>query len=194
MRSLCLFLSLLSSAAFACQCDSLKKMSKEESAQYELIFRGTVDSVSACKTSAIAYFRVEELYKGYSPVRNTILFDCSSPCLMEFSKGQEWIIYSTVSARGVPEVKLCSHSRKRFAKAEEDYYTVNSGMTYDEEAALLKSELSLHTLLDRGETIKDTSVYDHRNTQPSPYTKIVLLLVSAVVLVLLYYLFNKYFR
>lgn len=191
MRLLLLSFLFLGSAAFACDCPPIQKIDKKGSEQYDVIFRGTVDSVSGCKGKATVYFHILDLFKGVVTERFKFQYECESSCQMSFEKGEEWIIYSVAAPEGKLEIELCSHSRKLMAG--DDYYAVTSGQSYSDELASLKKFLGNKRIREEGDETNQGQ-YDHQNIQPSGYTKLWLLGISLVVFMLFYYLFHKYFR
>ncbi len=191
MRLLILSFLLLGSPTFACDCPPIKKIDREGCEQYDVIFRGTVDSVSTCKDKATAYFHILDLYKGQLTEHFKFQYECESSCQMSFSKGEEWIIYSVSAREGKLQIELCSHSRKLMTG--DDYYAVTSGQSYADEMASLKRILGNKRIREEGDETNQGQ-YDHQNIHPDGYTKLWLLGVSLVVLLIFYYLFNKYFR
>jgi len=194
MRLLLFSLLLLCQFSYACDCPVLSKIDKEGTTEYDIIFTGRVDSVTPCDGHAMAFFHIEQLYKGGLYAKPAIAFDCASNCLMNFEKGEQWIIYANVTNRGKIMVNICGHSRKYFAAKEKDYYAHSSGQSFEEENDFLKSALGIKAVKPDVEENKNPGLYEHENIQPSAYWKLWLLLISTVVFLLFYYLFNKYFK
>ena len=114
MKKLLLSYFLLTAClSFACECPPLAPVSLTNAQGYDVLFYGSVDSVSACdpKGKAIAYFTITELYKGNVVKYVPLNFDCASECLMSFAKGEQWLVYAKYEKfdflKG-PLLQLCS--------------------------------------------------------------------------------------
>lgn len=75
-----------------------------------------------------------------------------------------------------------------FRNDKEDYYLVLYGNDYDDELAFLRKNLGTHRLL------KDMQVSESRNEKPGVMQSAIILISSLLVLILFYYLFNRFFR
>ena len=179
--------------AMACKCRSLPPINKEEAKQYDVIFYGKVDSVGTCneKGIAIAYFTIEELYKGSSKQKTQINFDCTSDCLMSFAKGDEWLIYGKYQRFDQISVSLCDHNRKKARAGEQDFYETALQRTFDQEKDFLKTELGTHLFLQDEKWNKEQEELKPRNEQPSGMSKIYLLLSSFGVMIIIYIITRK---
>jgi hypothetical protein len=146
-KNILLLFFLISKITFACECPPIQPISEALFKNYDVIFEGKVDSVSTCKTqgTSAAYFSINELYKGEVEQHFKIEFDCASPCMMSFSKADEWLIYSTYKRFDLMVVSLCSHSRKLFADASQDYYQLSAQRRFEEEKQFLKTTLGTHS-------------------------------------------------
>jgi hypothetical protein len=83
----------------------------------------------------------------------------------------------------------CSRSRKYFKNEKEDYYTVNYGNGYFEEAEFLRNTLGLHR------TLSDRPISQQgRNLRPDKQQMIIIALSSMAAIVIFYWLFRKFFR
>lgn len=173
----------------ACQCP-LTTLSIEECNKYEIIFRGKVLEVKNCNNNfGEAVFQLDELYKGNATKQFTVLFECGVACAMNFLPGEEWIIYSNYKQIGNVKMDWCSRSRKFFKVSKQDFYTTTYGNDYDEEVAFLRKSLGLHrvmTVVKNGE--------ENRNIRPDSNQMIITLVCSLLVLILFYWLFNKFFK
>jgi hypothetical protein len=189
-RSICFVLSIIMlDAAKACQCPSTS-LSIVESNKYEIIFKGKVSSVKACSDKkGEAVFLIEELYKGNTGPQFKVLFSCKDECSRAFQKGEEWIIYARYKQMDNALMDWCSRSRKYFKIDKEDYYTAIYGNDYEDELKFLKENLGVHRLLD-----DNFSKAEGRNIIPGTTQMVVILIVSLLVIILFYGLFNKYFR
>jgi hypothetical protein len=177
-------------AANACQCPP-SSLSVEEAGKYEIIFKGKIISVTPCGNKfGEAVFEIDELYKGNSAKRFSVLFECNTDCAMEFLAGDEWIIYSRYKQVGSALMDWCSRSRKLFSNEKEDFYAVNYGNDYDDELKFLREKLGLHRLLP-GPAVNEKG---ERNLIPSTNQTILLFVGSLLCIVLFYWLFNRFFK
>jgi hypothetical protein len=184
------FFILHSTFLIPCQCP-FTSLSLSECDKYELIFRGRVFSVEACeREKGKALFEILELYKGNTTSKLEIVFDCNVPCAQTFNAGEEWIIYTRYRQVNNAKMDWCSRSRKYFKNEKLDFYTVTYGNNYDEELSFLRSKLGTHKLAKDNEP----KLMEERNQLPDNSQKIIFLLVSLAVIVLFYYLFNKFFK
>jgi hypothetical protein len=141
MKKICiLFFSFLSFLGNACECPALEAISKNAFEKYDVIFYGKIDSIIPCSNSGIgtAFFSVINLYKGVAEQHVSVDYDCTSSCMMSFSKNEEWIIYCVYQRFDLLTVDLCSHSRKKISDGSEDFYLVASGKSFEEENEFLK--------------------------------------------------------
>ena len=193
-KCLLLFLIFLSSSSFACECSQLVPISMDLCQNYDVVFYGRIDSVSICDNKserAIAYFTIEELYKGEVKKHVKINFDCSSECMMSFAGEEEWIIYAKYTKFDHLVVSICEHSRKKFAKGVEDLYFLDSKRTFDEELKFLKSTLGIQATTEPIVINNAETGTGRHNTQPTGWGKVILLLVSLVVMIVVYILTRK---
>lgn len=191
------FLSLLflisSSYLFSCECPALQPISKVLCKNYNVIFYGKVDSVSACdsKGMSIAYFTIKELYKGTVSQNIKVNFDCASECLMSFTKGEQWIVYGTYPKFDMLTVKLCEHSRKYFDNEKDDFYFPASNRTFEEEKQFLKNELGIQPFIVQNDLNEQQKIFKPHNDQPSDWTKLWLLLTSLGTMAIILYFTRK---
>ncbi len=183
-----LLLTLLSQITDACECPPIKPISKESGNNYDVIFFGKIDSVSSCpvKGNAIAYFTVSQLYKGRIQQHLKINFDCSTPCMMSFSKDEEWLIYSTFKRFDEMNVTLCGHSRKFFGDVSKDFYQTNAQRTFEEEKFFLKETFGIQTFPQNTASNKQQQDSNPQNEQPSGIIKLILILISFTVMAIVY--------
>jgi hypothetical protein len=175
-------------AGKCCECP-LSVLSMEEAEKYEVIFRGTIVSVKDCGSRfGEAMFRVDELYKGNATREFKILFECGVPCQQAFNRGDEWIIYSRYKQLDNALMDWCSRSRKYFRNEKEDFYKVNYGNDYFEELRFLRSNLGLHR------TLSERPQVTGRNQIPGIRGSVIIILCSVGVILLFYWVFNRYFR
>ncbi len=136
-----------------------------------------------------AIFDVEELYKGKALKSFKVLFDQNEECAQTLTAGQEWIIYGRYKQIDNIQMDWCSRSRKHFALNAEDFYTVTYGNDYDDELKFLRQNLGVHRVLAGSEYNTGG-----RNTLPTLTQSILILISSVLVLLLFYYLFNRFFK
>ena len=116
-----------------------------------------------------------------------MLFECNSTCYQKFNVGDEWIIYSRYKQVNNCKLDWCSRSRKFFKSDKEDFYTLTYGNDYDDELKFLRKKLGLHRFL-----IEAKIETGNRNTIPNVNQTIIILLCSITVIVLFYFIFNKW--
>lgn len=184
---------LLTKVTFACECPPIKPISKDLFNTYDAIFTGQVDSVSACSTDgkSKAYFFINELYKGNLNQHLEVVFECSSECMMSFSKEEEWLMYATYSRFDMLVVNLCGHSRKFFNDPSQDYYQMAAQRSFEEEKQFLKTTLGVHSAVQNDELSQQQSDFKSRNEQPSGSNKLLLLLISFSVMAIVYFVTRK---
>ncbi|MES2679865.1 MAG: hypothetical protein V4635_08275 [Bacteroidota bacterium] len=176
-------------SALACQCPP-SSLSIEECDKYEIIFKGRILSVAPCGDKfGEAIFEIDELYKGNSAKKFTVLFECNTECYQQFMAGEEWIIYSRYKQVNNAKMDWCSRSRKFFNNLGEDFYAVNYGNDYDDEVKFLRDHLGRHRFMP--DSAKDAG---DRNTLPDTNQTILLFVCSLLAIILFYWLFNKYFK
>ncbi|HEY0029639.1 MAG TPA: hypothetical protein VGC65_02685 [Bacteroidia bacterium] len=190
-KSILFFLLVFSNVVFACDCAPLKGVSKESTGEYDVVFYGVIDSVSACKGTSVAYFSINELYKGTLEKQVKIKFDCASSCQMSLAKGEEWLIYAIYEKFDVLKIDFCGHSRKRITDDLQDIYMMAERNTFEKEKELLTTMLGLHHFISGNDLNKQHNEMGPRNAQPSGWGKLVLLLVSLSVMGGVYYFTRK---
>lgn len=191
-NSIIILLLLCSKVLCACECPTFNPITKETCTHYDAIFSGRVDSVSICKSGiSIAYFTINQLYKGVAQQHVEVNFDCSSACLMSFESSQEWLMYTTYKKFDLLVVDLCGHSRKFFNESSEDIYQLTAQRTFTEEKDFLKTTLGLHPFAQNNELIQQPGSMEPRNEQPSGNSKLVLLFISFAVMAIVYFVTRK---
>ncbi len=173
---------------FACQCP-VTELSEKELNKYDLIFKGTIQSVKLNKEKSEALFLIEELYKGNAAASFKIYFNDLDNCKLELRAGDEWIIYTNYHQVDNAKLDFCSRSRKFFKVAKEDFFAVTTGISYEEELRFLQTTLGLHKLL------KDNpNKVENRNIIPSSNQFIVIIICSILGVLLIYVIVNKLFK
>jgi hypothetical protein len=193
-----IFLSfiLFSNILLACDCPQLEPISNDLCKKYDVIFYGTVDSVIPCRTEGIGtvYFTVTSLYKGGVEQHVSVDYDCTSACLMSFSKNEEWIIYAVFQHFDLVTVDLCSHSRKKISDGSADYYQVASQRTFEQENEFLKATLGTQPYAAHNQINDKQKEMGPHNEQPSAMGKLWLLIVSLGAMIIVYIVSKKYFK
>lgn len=173
----------------ACECP-LSSLSKAECNKYEIIFKGKVLSVKDCDNKfGEALFELDELYKGNATKQFKVLFECSKQCGTRFNVGEEWVIYSRYKQLENALMDWCSRSRKYFKIDKQDFYKDSYGNDYYDEVKFLRDSLGLHRLLSDNPTRTEG-----RNARPGTTQFAIILICSLAVLILFYYLFNRFFK
>jgi hypothetical protein len=193
MKKYLFFILLLRSVVLmACECPPLAPISKELASDYDIVFMGKVDSVSAAANGiSSAYFTVEEFYKGHAGKHIIVDFDAVSACMMSFAKNEHWIIYATYQRFDVISVKLCSHSRKQVNASEQDFYATAAQRTFEQESEFLKTAFGVQPFIEKEAWNKEQQDLKPRNEQPSGMSKMVLVLISFGAMILIYILTRK---
>src|SRR5687767_1383713 len=128
----------------ACNCkEALKKISKEQTDQYDVVFHGYIKKLIHQDKDDYAEFVVSTPYKGLVPRDIKIYYDSRTSCQMPFFPGDEWLIYAKKdSANKRWTVNYCERSRKYPEGDEMDDYTVFTGNTLQEELNFLEINYS----------------------------------------------------
>lgn len=180
---------ITTSKSIACECP-LSNLSIEECNKYEIIFKGKVVLVKDCNNNfGEATFEISELYKGNVTKNFKVLFECGLPCSARFNVGDEWIIYTHYKQVEKAMMDWCSRSRKYFRFAQEDFYTATYGNDYADELRFLQTNLGQHRFLS-----DNLNRSEERNKLPTTNDMIWILIASLSVIILFYYLFNKFFK
>jgi hypothetical protein len=197
MKKLILLFFLL--AAFfsnACECPPVEPISKKSAEVYDVIFYGKVDSIIPCGTTGIgtAYFTIINLYKGAAEQHVSVDYDCTSACMMSFSKNDEWIVYAIYQRFNLMTVDICSHSRKRITDSSQDFYQIASHRSFEEENNFLKTTLGIQSYSSHNELNNQQKDLKPHNDQPSAIDKLWLLLISCAAMIIIYIVSKKYFK
>ncbi|MDQ3046104.1 MAG: hypothetical protein M3R27_01050 [Bacteroidota bacterium] len=183
---------LLAEISMACQCLPLPVISKEIAKEYDVIFSGSIDSVTACnKGIATAHFSIRELYKGVVMQEVKVNFDCVSSCMMSFAKGEEWIMYCVYERFDRLNVKFCSHSRKNYNHSDAAIQAGTDQKPFDEEMTFLKSEFGIQPFKENEDINTQQTEMRPHNEQPSGMSKLWLLLISFGAMLIVYFVAKK---
>ena len=188
--------------AQACNCkDQLKKISKEQTDQYNVVFHGYIKQLIHQDTDDYAEFVVSTPYKGLVPRDIKIYYDSRTSCQMPFFPGDEWLIYAKKdSANKRWTVNYCERSRKYPEGDEMDNYTVYSGNTLQEELDFLEINYSNGQIVGEDTLTqieeKDIKVIDARreDNYGTPKQKIILLICSLAGMIIVYLIIRKFLK
>lgn len=189
MKSLLfIVLLLLFKNVFSCSCPELGVLSKKESEKYDVIFEGSVDSIRPCIGNSVAVISVTSLFKGQlADVLQKIYFDCSSSCMMNFQVGDKWLIYGKYKKYGQLFVELCGHSRPFIAK--NDFNDALHRSTYEMQRQTLTSIYGFRVLSENSNKQDDIK---RDLIKPKGYASMLMILVSAIAMLLIYYLLKRF--
>jgi hypothetical protein len=195
-KAIFLFTILISNAILACECPPVNAITKELCKQYDVIFSGRVDSIIPCSTKGIgtAFFTITELYKGSVEQHVAVDYDCTSDCLMSFSKCDEWIVYAAFSRFNQVIVNICSNTRKKVTGSAQDFYSLQTGQSYEQETAFLKTVLGTKAFAIHNQLNDQQVEMRPHNDQPTGWNKLWLLLTSFGAMAIVYIVSKKYFK
>ena len=177
---------------YSCECPSIIKISPESIKQYDVIFRGRVDSVLSKGNKDNVWFTIQESFKGTLNKSTAVYYDNSTSCQMKMDKGDEWLIYAEYANFGKIEVNVCSRSRKYFAEEANDFYIANNGMPYADELLFLKTNIGVSPLAENDPT---KAIQIQRELiHPSQTQMLYWLLASLVGFFVIYFLFKKFVK
>lgn len=179
---------IIAKQIIACQCP-LSKLDEVELNRYELIFRGKLQTIKLNERKSEAVFEISDLFKGNATKQFIVMFDDTDPCKLDLRVGDEWLIYSNYVQIDRVKLDYCSRSRRFFKNIKEDYFSEITGLSYDEEYKYLTEKLGFHKLLKQNE-----NQVKNRNIIPNQMQFMITIIVSLVVMVLFYWLFNKFFK
>ncbi len=137
----------------------------------------------------MAKFSVSQLFKGSCAKEVTIYFDKKNECNLKMNAGEDWIIYANYKQLQKPYVEYCSRSRKNVINTNKNIESqyIKSDLTVDAESELLQQQLGQQNFSAQAQ--EDNR---HSNIIPGFSQRIVLILVSIVGFVLIYFLLNKF--
>ncbi|TND09300.1 MAG: hypothetical protein FD123_1387 [Bacteroidetes bacterium] len=176
----------------ACDCQIAGKASVANTAQYDLIFIGRVDSVGECSGKQTVWFNVTSVYKGEVLVRMPVTYDCNTDCKFNFAKGQEWLMYTDYEKYGEATAEVCSRSRRRISNPVLDMYLVSSGQTFDEELAFVDKTYHRHKPMQEKGDLQP--IPDRKNDIPKGWVNLWLILGSGVGILVIYFLVRKFWK
>lgn len=177
--------------SFACDCPAVAKLDAAYVKEHKLVFRGSVKSVGECDEINKAHFLVQELYLGDCTSEIDVFFDCTGDCKMMLNPGETWIIYATMAQMGKPKINICSRSRKLVdneIKLATNF--IASDLNFNEECAWLRENIGTKEFIEKNEN----SDLQHRNELPTKSKSLILIAISFVGLISLYFLLNKFLK
>ena len=183
-----LFLFLVINNGCACQCP-ITQLNSLELKKYEIIFSGQINQIKINGTNSEAIFTIKELYKGIITQNFKVIFNNDDACKLELRKGDDWIIYSNYNQIDNAKLDFCSRSRLYIKNIKEDFFAVNTGISYDEELKYLQTNLGLHKLLKN-----NPNKTENRNKLPTNNQFIIILLCSMAGLIFFIWLVGKFLK
>ncbi|MBP6411935.1 MAG: hypothetical protein KA450_00700 [Bacteroidia bacterium] len=193
LHFLSLIILFLPLTTVACDCVAKKDLTIVECRRFDVILTGVVDSVAMCnKGKAITFLQVSEVYKGDIANRFHFDYDCESSCQMSFAKGEQWLIYAIYNPElKVYEVNFCDRNRKSFQKNTDDYYTASLGVNWKDEIDFLKKNIGLKPNATQSESSNSKDITQRENQLGTGKNNLVLLLISALLFLLIYFFVSK---
>lgn len=196
MKTVRLFSFLFLLFAFAqtslsCECKGVAPLTIVECRKFESITKCKIDSVKTCSgDKSLVYVHVLEMYKGALEKNLVFSYDCSSSCMMSFAKDEIWLFYAKKANQNNYELNLCDRNRKFISNAKEDYYTVNTGLSFDAEIAYLKKNIGFKILQEENRK-NNIDITQRENDETSGVNKLIMLAVSLLLFLAMYYVVNK---
>lgn len=173
----------------ACQCESVPPLNLQYVNSTQMIFRGSIFSVSKCNGGiAKANFKIYELFKGIATESIDIYFECSEECESKFKEGEQWIIYANYEQIGKPKIDFCSRSRKLIeneVKIKSLY--VEQDVSFEDELEFLEKNFEKKSFIKKNENAE----LSHRNIIPQGISRVVLIVISLLALLITYFLVQK---
>lgn len=188
-----LFFQLFVGIVLACDCASFPPLKKElfTANPKQLVFRGKVMQVLDCNDIGTCIFEVNEIFSGKSKRHLTAVYDCSSEaCQMNFTPGEEWLVYGEYMQVEKIKIEFCSRSRKISATPNDESEKIAFGYTVAEELDWLRSSLGNSEIQPDDEN----RILAHRNEKPAPTEKIILLVISMAAVIGIILLTKKFLR
>jgi len=183
-----LFLVLFLKNGYACQCP-ITQLNALELNKYEIIFSGQINQLKMNGANSEAIFTIKELFKGMIAQNFKVIFNNDDACKLELRKGDDWIIYSNYNQIDNAKLDFCSRSRLYIKNIKEDFFAVNTGISYDEELKYLQKNLGLHKLLKN-----NPNKIENRNKLPTNNQFIIILLFSMAGLIFFIWLVGKFLK
>ena len=185
---LILFISLVIKNGNACQCP-LTQLNETELNKYDIIFKGKINALKINGVNSEAILTIDELYKGMVAQNFKVIFNYDDVCKLELRNGDEWIIYTNYNQIDNAKLDFCSRSRVYIKNIKEDFFAVNTGVSFDEELKYLQKNLGLHKLLKN-----NPNRVENRNIIPTNNQFIIILLCSMLGLIFFIWLVGKFLK
>lgn len=187
-RTIFALIFLVNSSVFACDCDPLDALTKENCGVYDIIFEGKVDEVKVCKDGEQKIiFSIQDVYKGNLISFVEVQNECIDGCEMHFERGDVWLIYAEKNNAQDVIVHFCSRSRRLNKANENDDYAVASGLTYEQEKDKL---LSFFPPNDQKNSVLKPRTYEKVDPSLIP----IFLIVSVAFFMLALWAFKKFVK
>ena len=174
-----------------CACDE-KEMafSQQYVNSQELIFRGKTIGVTQGTDYDKATFLIIQLFKGTAAQQMDVYFETKNNCSLKFTVGEDWLIYANYK-QGKALAVYCSRCRKNIINTNRnvDLMYVKSDISIDDETDELQKILGQQKFSQQ--ITKDTA---HNNIIPNFWQRILLIIFSALGLVVMYVLLNKFLK
>lgn len=173
--------------SYACKCPAMAPLTIVECRKFDVIAQCQVDSLGACNGKSIAFVHTIQMYKGEVPNNWNFVFDCSSSCQLSIEKGDTWLVYAKSNDEQQLELGFCDRNRKKFSKVEEDYFLVNTGLTFQEELDYLVKNIGLKQAPNEENGKQKIDITQRENEQTSGGNKIWLLIASLAFFLIFYF-------
>lgn len=177
----------------ACNCLAFPNLTKqlfEKNNLRQLVFKGRVMKVGECNDLAQCVFEVQELFFGKTTKYINAVFECSSDCSMNFSAGEEWIVYAEYIQLEKVKISFCSRSRVINKMNSEEVDMIAYGCSTANELNFLREKIGIKPLQEENIT-RDLA---HSNELPSPLQKVFLLGGSIVFMVVFLLLVKRFLK
>ncbi len=157
----------------------------------DLIFRGKTISVATGTDYDKVTFLIANLFKGTASQEITVYFDNKNVCALKFNVGEDWLIYANFK-RAKPVVAYCSRSRKNIINTNRniDLMYIKSDITVDDETDKLTELCGLKTF---SQSISENE-NAHNNTIPTGLQQILMIVISALGFVGIYFVLNRFWK
>jgi hypothetical protein len=181
---------------FACDCGKLLPLlTKQEAEKSDIIVIATIQSIQQDSLKCSAVCKGNTLYKGLFTQEFEVTFDCRTSCAMPFIVGQQWLFYLKKNNEQRYIINYCDRNRLKPLSSENDEYTIYTQMTWEEEILFLeknfpKKDFSTREVVkeaDNKKVIDATRPLEHATNRE----KIILVLVSFVGMLIIYFIVKK---
>lgn len=184
------------------------RLTVKKTEAFDVIFLGRPDSLISCDPKSRKgrrFFTILRLYKGKNiPPRILVEYPCAGACRFEFHTEEPWLLFArrhTAAQDFLVAADPCERNRPLPHHPSEDVYTLYNDMTFTEETVfmrrhLLPAFLLPDTALARlARTGKVKAIDQNRSIVfATDLQKLILLLLSLVVFVALWFITRRWFR